>query len=295
MVTAASVRDADDLRVDAGFAAALRAPGFVMLATRGVRLAATGFGVRDLAGAAAFPAGFRPTAAFERGLLAAVVRAGALRVAALRVAVLRVAVLRVAATARFGVPAFAVRVDGRVVDFAAVARVRDVVAALRAGALRVAAATRPEDGFARVALLGARGVDALDVLFAGLAARVVAGLPASFLAAVERAAGLLAVRIVRAAVPRCVVPAVRRPPDFTAIARVRRPDGLLSSSLLMIWPFLICQCRYERGRSGCPSRDAGGAALSASCSKLDPFIRRSGVLPRIEIRGMTCKAIPSDY
>jgi len=60
---------------------------------------------------------------------------------------------------------------------------------------------------------------------------------ASFLAAAERVEGLFAVRKVRDVAVRPVGAAVRRPPDRTAMARVRLPGVLLLSSVLMIFSF----------------------------------------------------------
>jgi len=118
---------------------------------------------------------------------------------------------------------------------------------LPAGALRVVAVRlvvpRVAAVFVRVVVV-ALAVRAVIVLvavragaLAGLAARVAAGLLASFLAAAERVEGLFAVRKVRDVAVRPVGAAVRRPPDRTAMARVRLPGVLLLSSVLMIFSF----------------------------------------------------------
>ena len=222
------------LRVAVGFAAALRvlllaALGLLaVLTARGLRVVATGLATLGVRAAVVLVAVLRPVAAVTRDLLAVVLRV--------------VTVVR--AAPRLGAAGFAVRVEARAVDFAAVARVRaaGAAAALRAGALRVAAVrlvvARVVAALVRVVgVLVARGVEVLEAARVGvlvaLAARVAAGLVASFLAAVERAAGLLAVRIVRDVAVRPVVEAVRRPPALTAMALVRRPGVLLLSSLLM--------------------------------------------------------------
>lgn len=252
IVTAASLRVAAVLRVVAGFAP-LRpvptlVPVLVPLAARGLRVAAAGFSARTLRRVVVLAAVLRAVAV-ARGLLAAP-----------RVAVARVGVLRpvdaVRAVLRFGVAAFAVRVEARAVDFAVAARPRvaGAAAVLRAGVLRAAAVRPPVLRVAAVllrvavvlraavvfvAVLAARVPEVLDAVRVGALAvlvvpRVAVDLPVDFLAAVERVAGALVVRAVRDVVLRPVVAAVRRPPARTAMARVLRP-GVLSSSLLMMW------------------------------------------------------------
>jgi hypothetical protein len=253
--TAASVRVAAAvLRVAVGFAAALLLPALVPLVARGLRVAAVCFSVRVPRLAVVLAAVLRVAVAAARGFLVSAPRAAEPRVWVLRPADVARAV------PRFGASVFAARVEVRVVAFAAVARVRvaEAVVVLRADVLRVVAgavrllvprvaAVLPRAGAAFVVVLVVRVPEVLDVARVGLFAvllvlRAAVDLPAGFLPAVERAvvllpvllAVLLAVRVVRDAVPRPVVAADRRPPALTAIARVRRA-GVLSSSLLMMW------------------------------------------------------------
>jgi hypothetical protein len=224
----AVLRAVGALRVDTGFAAAFRLPGLAAPDTRGLRAAAAGLAVRTAREVVVLAAVFRPAVAPARDLLAVVPRV--------------VGVAR--AVARFGAASLAVRVEARAVDLAAVGRVRveEAAAVLRAGALRGVAVRlvvpRVAAGLVRVVtFLELRVAEVLDAarvgVFVAFAVRVALDLPASFFAAAERAVGLLAVRIVRDTALRPVVAAVRRPPAFTAMARVRRP-GVLLSSLLMI-------------------------------------------------------------
>jgi hypothetical protein len=241
IVTAASLRVADVLRAaGARVDVLLRAAGalrlavegaadlgvllFAVLVARGLRDAATGFADFTVRPVVPLAAVLRPVAVV-RDLAAAVVRV----VDAARVA------------PRFAATGFATRVEVRAVDFAAVARPRvaGAAAALRTGALRVAVARLV---VARVVVALARVVGAFAVLGAEVleAARLellvvlAVDLAASFLAALDRAAGLFAVRIVRDVALRPVDAAVRRPPALTAMALTRRPGVLLLSSLLMV-------------------------------------------------------------
>ncbi len=78
---------------------------------------------------------------------------------------------------------------------------------------------------------------AVRVPVLAVAVRALADLLPSFFAAADRAAGLLAVLVVRATELRLPVPAVRRPPAFTAIALARGPGVFELSSVLIVWPF----------------------------------------------------------
>ncbi|WP_428376604.1 hypothetical protein [Lichenicoccus sp.] len=130
-----------------------------------------------------------------------------------------------------------------------VLRTAALAATLRPGAARVEAARFVVVArFVVARFVVARVAAALVVRFAGaLAVRVapalaaagrdVADLPPSFLAAADRAAGVLAVLVVRATELRLPVPAVRRPPAFTAIALARGLGVFELSSVLIVWPF----------------------------------------------------------
>lgn len=233
MVTAASLR-ADEvlravgvLRAAAGFESVLRALLPVVLAglaARGLRAAAAGLVVRVVV---ALAATLRPVAAVPRDFTAAGARVADV----------------VRAAPRVGAGFAAARVEARAVDLAAAGRLRaGAEAVLRAGVFCVVAARlvvlRGAAALVRVvAVFAVRGAEVLEAAragaLAGLLARVAVGLDASFLAAAERTAGLLAVRMVRDAVVRPAGAAVRRPPVFTAMARVRRPWVWLLSSVLM--------------------------------------------------------------
>lgn len=221
--SAGLLRAAGTLRLAVDGAAALRVLPFAVVVARGLRVAATGladFTVRPVVPLAAV---LRPVAAVVRDLLAAVVRV----VDAVRVA------------PRFAATGLAARVGVRVVVFAAVARPRvaGAAAALRTGALRVATARLVVPrvvALARVVgAFAARGAEVFAAARPGVLVVLAVDLEASFLAALDRAAGLLAVRMVRDVALRPVDAAVRRPPALTAMALVRRP-GVLLSSLLMV-------------------------------------------------------------
>nr|WP_321984406.1 hypothetical protein [uncultured Lichenicoccus sp.] len=136
---------------------------------------------------------------------------------------------------------------------AGVLRAVVLAATLRPGAARVDAARFVGARvvavrFVVARFVGARVVAALVARFAGAlavvwapvlaaAVREVVDLLPSFLAAAERAAGLLAVLVVRATELRLPVPAARRPPAFTAIALARGLGVFALSSVLIVWPF----------------------------------------------------------
>ncbi len=229
MATAASLREVRVLRV------------VVLLPVAGFDVLVDGFVARA------------PVAVVDRAPRA-VVAGFAVRVprdAVPLLAVLRaVVVARVAEAARLVAGALAARVEPRVVDFAAVVRLRAAAealafaAGLRAGALRAAlarlvAALRAGAALLRVVVvLVARAGELLVVARAAvlpaLVLRVAVDLLARLFAAAERDAGLLALRMVRAVVLRPFDAAVLRPPVRTAMARVRRPGVLSSLSLLTV-------------------------------------------------------------
>ncbi|WP_419730500.1 hypothetical protein [Lichenicola sp.] len=83
----------------------------------------------------------------------------------------------------------------------------------------------------------------------------------TFFAAAERAPAVAPLRVVRAVVPRALVPAVRRPPARTAIARVRGPSD--SFSVLMVW-ILYCLLRNVGAFARWPC-SSGAGRMETGC------------------------------
>ncbi|MGI4983923.1 MAG: hypothetical protein ACRYGL_11470 [Janthinobacterium lividum] len=201
---------------------ALRAVRDVLVFAAGLRVVgdAARFGVRAVAALVVrddVAAGFAVRVGVLRAVVVALARVVPVRAAAVRVVVLRVEAAR-AVVGRLVLRVAAVRLAGA----AAFARVVFFGAALVAAALVRGAAVR---------VVLARVVDAF-VVRGAFAAATALGFGPGFFVAVVRAAGLATARVVRAVVPRALLPAVRRPPARIAMARVRRPPVV--SSLLML-------------------------------------------------------------
>ena len=169
-----------------------------------------------------------------RAVVVAFARVGAVRVDGVRVEVARLVVARVVARP----------VTARAVDLPAAVRFAGAAAFDRAVfAAPVLLPVLVAPALARVAGVRADFATVLEAVLLPLAAALAtrgffaagfSDFAAAFLAGVERVLLVVPLRVVRAVVPRAVVPALRRPPARTAIARVRRPSDPFSVLMVRI-------------------------------------------------------------